>query len=278
MVDVFLMRHSGNPFHKNPFVRRVFESEPKEAHKKIRKIAAHYDKVVVMNGTHLGVKRVCDFLQGLDNVETMSRYTEELRPRNPELYFSTQELESVRTYGGGILFHPFSSSYREISRTIDFGIIGECSKYFDKVTVTYGGRPFIPDELDVLESKGVKVFWENRDFFNDERGYPVGKTLALVSLCAVGVHPWSGSLCMSAAFRKPYVVVTPSKTLRTSPSAHERDTKKEYIGLINKMKMADCLGFCAWCITDRVEIVLEAIERVKSKEAVLFDGGWEKIE
>ena len=289
-VDVFLMRHTGNPYHANPFIRKMFVEDKLEAAKKIKSVidGRLYDSILMPDNNCSGVQDAVGVIKDLKNVhlfkkQTVIRDDLEIPPwTKPEWYFTDKEYKYIEDLNlkDSILFHPLSSSVNEESRNIDFNLIIECSKKIENIVVLYGGgRKYLPiDDLKRMEAAGIRLLWEDYNCFNDGSGATLGKFLALTSQCRASVHAWSGSFTFSMGYNKPYVQLVPGNSIRQNSSAPYRDTNELYKQGMNRAKCYGALKPSAWCISDRPEIVLEAIERITEGKTVLYDKDWVNFE
>jgi len=191
----------------------------------------------------------------------------------PEWYFSERELKYVENLKNHVIFHPMSSDVTSVSRNISFDLIERYSNLQSEIVMVHGGRSYLPESLKELSGK-IKLLWEDFNCFEDEDGHPLGKLLALTSECKASVHGWSGSFTMSMGFNKPYVVVTPSDKIRNNSSAPYRDAKEQFLYQINRARNYGCLDHSAWCITDKAEIVSEAVNYVQEGKTGIFNKTW----
>jgi hypothetical protein len=286
-VDVFLMRHTGNPFHANPFIRKMFVEEKMKAAKEIRAvIESHsYNAVFIPEATTVGVGEVIEVTKDLKNVylfkssdQSQAVFDIEIPPKTkPEWYFTEKESEYIEDSNlkNSILFHPVSSSTYEKSRNISFDLIIECSKKLENVVVAHGGISHLPvDDLKRMEAAGIRLLWEDYNCFNDEYGHPLGKLLALVSQCQISIHGWSGSFTMPMGYNKPYIVVVPTNKIRQNRSVPYIDARKRLPCYLKKARAYGCLNPSAWCITEETAIIIEAINHVQAGKTEKFDEKW----
>jgi len=286
-IDVFLMQHTGNPFHANPFIRNMFVEEKMEAAKKIMPVIEgdSYDIVIVPDNTMAGMLHVKKVIKNVKNVyffKDISRSQVvsdlEIPPfTKPEWYFTEKEFKYIEDLKikNSVLFHPISSSVYEESRNIDFNLIIECSKKIKDIVVLYGGRKCLPIEsLKKMETAGIRLLWEDYNCFNDESGTALGKFLALTSQCQVSVHGWSGSFLMSAGYNKPYIFTVPGYKIRANPKAPYFGTKETYLSHISQADKFNSLNPSAWCITEETEVIIEAINYVLEGKTGIYDKTW----
>jgi len=287
-VDVFLMRYTGNPYHANPYVRKMFIEEIREASKKIRGIIekSFYDCVLIPDTTCDGTKEVIEVTKGMNNVhlfqgtdanQTISGL-ELPSLTKPEWYFTEKEFNYIEKLKltNSILIHPISSGVNEKSRNINFDLVIECSKKLEGVVVVYGGLKYLPiNDLKRMEDAGVKLLWEDYNCFNDESGTVLGKFFVLASLCRAGIHGWSGSFTLSMGYNKPYVMVAPGPGIRANSSSPYIDTKLLYEQGMHRAKRYKCLNPSIWAITDKADIIVEAIKHVLTGKTGTYDKEWE---
>jgi len=287
-VDVFLMRYSGNPYHANPYVGKTFIEERLEAYKKIKTVieSSFYDYVLIPETTCGGVKEVIEVTRGMNNIYLFKGADRsqiisglEVPPfAHPEWYYTEKEFKYIENLKlmNPILIHPISSDVRGESRNINFDLIIECSKKLEDVVVVYGGIKYLPiGDLKRLEEAGVRLLWEDYNCFNDESGAVLGKFFVLASQCRAGVHGWSGSFTLSMGYNKPYVMVVPGSGIKANSSAPYIDTKLLYEQGMHRAKRYKCLNPSIWAITDKADIIVEAIKHVLTGKTGTYDKEWE---
>jgi len=274
IVDVLLMKHSGNTFHESPYVRNTFVIHKLQAWSSAKKIIEDngYDEVFLMDSNHAGVSELKSAIMDMNNVKILEK-KECPKFGKPKLYFTDKELEYIRSKGfsGKVLFHPLSSAIKSKSRNIGAELIKKCSHRIENIVVAHGGHHRCKPPEGLYD---LNLFWEGFNYCDDENGTAIGKMFALVSECEVGVHGWSGSLCISVAFDKPYVVVSSEYILQSSPRSLSFNTVELYRKLMNKMKKIGCLGPSSWCITKDPSVVCEAIDFAKKGNIGIYDNGW----
>ncbi len=286
-VDVFLLKYTGNPFHANPFVKNMFIEDKMKAAEKIDVVIKKnsYDIILIPNNANAGVKDVIKVTKDFKNVRlfkgaSLSQIISDLEVpplTKPEWFFTEEESKYIKDsdLNGAILFHPVSSCTYEKSRNIDLNIIIECSKKLENIVVVYGGREFLPiDDLKRMEEAGTRLLWEDYNCFNDESGSVLGKFFALTSQSRASVHAWSGSATFSMGYNKPYVVVAPGYNIRGNPGAPYLDTKVLYKQGMGRAEVYGCLNPSVWCITDQVEIIVEAINHILAGKTGIYDKMW----
>lgn len=287
-VDVFLMEHTGNPFHANPFINKMFVEDKMEAKEKIGAVIENglYDIVLIPDNTCDGIKEVIEVTKDIKNVSlfkgaSKSQFVSGIEipvVTKPEWYFTKEEFKYVEEFKGAILFHPLCSDVHEKSRNIDFNLIIKCSERLEDVVVVYGGRKFLPiDDLKRMEASGIRLLWEDYNCFNDESGSALGKFIALTSLCRASVHAWSGSATLSMGYNKPYVMVVPGKKIRANGGSPYLQTSTLYKQSIHRARSYGCLEPSAWCVTTDVEIIVEAVNNVLTGKTWTFDQIWTSI-
>lgn len=289
-VDMFLMKYTGNPFHANPYVGKIFVEMAMEASKKIRGVIENsfYDYILIPNSTCGGVKEVIEATKDMDNVHLfqgagVSQIIKgvEIPPlTKPEWYFTEKEFKYIENLKmmNSILIHPLSSDVKEESRNMNFDLVIECSKKLEGVIVVYGGRKFLPiDDLKRMEDAGVRLLWEDYNCFNDESGTALGKFFALVSQCRAGVHGWSGSFTLSMGYNKPYVMVVPGYGIRANGSAPYVETNFLYKQGMQRAETYNCLNPSIWSITDKADIIVEAVNHALTGKTGTYDKKWEFI-
>lgn len=286
-IDVFLMFYTGNPFYANPFIQNIFSVHYMRAAVEIVSVinSHYYDMILIPETTAGGVREVIEATKDVKNVHVFKRRDQsqfvsglEIPPlTKPEWFYEDKEFKYVKNLkiNNSVLFHPLSSSVYEKSRNIDFNLIIECSKKLENIVVIYGGRKYLPiNDLKRMEAVGIRLLWEDYNCFNDESGTALGKFLALTSQCQVGIHAWSGSFTLSMGYNKPYVMVVPEYKIRANQAAPYKSTKKLYEQGIFRAKKYGCLIPSAWCITDKAEIIIEAVNHVLAKKTGNFDKTW----
>jgi hypothetical protein len=286
-IDVFLLKFTGNPFHANPFIRNIFIKNYMEAYKEIRAIIEghSYDIILIPNSTVGGMCDVIEVTKNMKNVLLFRGTPQsqlisdlEIPPlTKPEWYYTKNESEYIEKLNlkNSILFHPLSSDVNEKSRNIDFDLIIECSKKLNPIIVVYGGRKYLPmDNLEKIKAAGINLLWEDYNCFNDESGSALGKFLALTSHCQASVHAWSGSFTLSMGYNKPYVMVAPGYGIRANSASPYIDTKILYEEGIQRAAYYGCLNPSAWCITNKSEIIIEAVNHILLKKTCTFDKKW----
>lgn len=285
VVDVFLMLHTGNPFHANPYIRNIFIYDKMKAAQYIKEVLDKgiYDKILIPDNNCGGVQEVIRKAQDFKNVQLFTKKAHDFLPprTKPEWYFTENESKYIEDlkFKNAIVFHPLSSSVHEKSRNIDFDLIIKCSKNLGGIVVLYGGREYLPiEDLKRMEAAGIRLLWEGYNCFNDESGSALGKFLALTSQCRASVHAWSGSFTFSMGYNKPYVMVVPELKVKGNHASPFRDTKMLYEQSIRRARVYDCLNPSAWCITDKAEIIVEAIDIVGKGRTAIFNKEWKFID
>lgn len=285
VVDVFLMLHTGNPFHANPYIRNIFIYNKNKASQYIKEVSHKgvYDKILIPDNNCSGVQEVIRKVRGLKNVELFTKISHDFLPprTKPEWYFTESEMKYITDlkFKDAIVFHPLSSCTYEKSRNIDFDLIIKCSEKLGGIVVLYGGREYLPTEdLKRMEAAGIRLLWEGYNCFNDESGTALGKFLALTSQCRVSVHAWSGSINFSMGFNKPYVVVVPGGEIRANQASPYKDTKILYEQSMIRAAVYGCLNPSAWCITEEAEIIAEAIGVIEKGRTVMFNKEWKFVD
>lgn len=294
-IDVFLLKYTGNPFHANPHIGKMYVEERLTAYKKIGAVieSSSYDYVLIPNSTCGGVPEIIEETKSLKNVyifQGLNTWCSIIQTINqpisnldippltkPEWYFTREELKYVEDSNlkNSIVFHPLSSDLYGISRNISFDLIIECSGKFENVIVLYGGTKFLPvDDLKRLEAAGVRLLWEDYNCFNDESGSALGKFLALTSLCKISIHAWSGSFVMPLGFNKPYIINVSGDSIRANSSSPYIGTKGLFEQAISRSDTYGCLRPSAWCITDKAKDMIDAINYVQSGKTGIFDKEW----
>jgi hypothetical protein len=284
-LDVFLMKYTGNPFHANPFVRKLYTTpinNTKAAEELLNVINNYsYDFILVPNINCGGMAAVVKITENMKNVitgwprigtECVKNGLPAISLTNPEWHFTENELEYVKNLklDKFILFFPLCSDVREKTRNISFELIKDCAKHINIVVVN-GGRDYLPvDCLKDMEKVGINVIWEGYNCFNDKSGTTIGKFLALESQCQTSVHGYSGSICIAMGYNKPYVVVVPEDRIRNNSGTPYLETQKVFERQINAFKPRGSTSPNIWCMTDKAEIVLDAITRAQNGETIAF--------
>jgi len=289
-IDVFLMEFTGNPYHANPYIGKMFREGYMTSSKIIRSVIEEnsYDFVLIPNNACGGVKEVIEATNGLENIH-LFRGTSgtqivsglEVPPlTKPEWYYTEEEFKFIEDSNlmNSILFHPLSSSVTEPSRNINFNVVIECAKKLDNVVVVYGGRRFLPlDDLRRMEKAGVRLLWEDYNCFNDKSGTPLGKFFAIASQCRAGVHGWSGSFTLSMGYNKPYVMVAPGEGIRANSAEPYVDTKLLYEQGMDRARRYGCLNHSIWAITDKAEAIVGSVNHVLAGNTGTYNKEWQFI-
>lgn len=287
-VDVFLIRYTGNPFYKNPYVRNLFIVSYSEAPVEISKVVDRnkYDKIVILENSEGGFGIVINNIKHLDNVIVMKSSSikgDSFIPwySKPDFYFDDQELSFIKEnkLEDSVVFHPLSSSYNEDSRNISFSVIESCSKVLNNIVVTGGSRSssgnyYTPAGLENLNNFPIKVLWENYNCFDDDKGSVLGKTFALVSNCKVSIHAWGGSNTIAIAYNKPMIIVVPRETLRANNSSPYYNSEELFRAQRDYFLQIYLKNPNAWCITDKAEDILDAVNLVLSGKSGIFNKTW----
>lgn len=287
-VDVFLMRHTGNPFHANPYVKNMFiENKYEAVNKIISVINAHtYDVVLIPDNYCSGVQEVIKVTKNFKNVFPFKGHSKyrvsvsglDIPPlTKPEWYFTEKESKYIRDQKleNYILFHPLSSSIYEKTRNINFDLIIECSKKLENILVVYGGVKYLPVEtLNKMETFGIRLLWEDYNCFNDESGTALGKFLALTFMCQASIHAWSGSFTFPMGLNKPYVMVVPGYELRANKNSTFIKTVDSFKHGMQRAKNHGCLNPSIWCITEQVDIIISAVNYAIEGKTGIYDNTW----
>jgi hypothetical protein len=306
-IDIFLIKYTGNPFHINPYITNLFIMNGHYAGgdsiDMIEKMDLNNYDIILLPNIIFFEKEYPDFLRVLKSVKGFySGWSPQIPGiavppmTKPEFYFSDKELDYVnRHYNSeAILFFPLSSAIttagiKEETRTIHFDLIKDCAQHMGNVIMIHGGqrgssasRPqnknYLPiEELEKMESLGIKILYENYNCFDDESGTVLGKQLALVSRCSVSVHSYSGSICMSMGYNKPYVVIVPEENLRHNTSASYQSSLKCFEFYMKRADAFSCLKPSAWCITNKSNDIIDAINSVKQGKTGIFNKEWSSI-
>lgn len=292
VVDIFLLRFTGNPFYKNPYVRDTFVvSYPKVSEEITNVLNGHkYDKIIIIENSETGFGLVIPKIRGLENALIVN--SQDLRKEDclvpwyskPELYYSDQESKYITENGleNSIVFHPLSSSFTEnseYSRNIPFSVIEGCSKIMENVVMTGGchtadGKFFVPD--DIAKIRGPRLMWEGCNCFNDDTGSVLGKTFALVSKCKVSVHAFSGSNIIPMCYDKPMIIVAPDEKMKMG-SGPLHDTEKLFYVQRNYFLSIHLKAPDAWCITRKASDILDAVNLVLSGKSGFFHKTWKSF-
>jgi len=282
IVDVFLMLYTGNPFHKNPYIKNMFiSSNPaKDIDPFLEKDL--YDKIVIIDNTNKGLKDVIDKIRHLKNaliIKSLEIAKNDLIPpiAIPEWHFEPSELSYVNVNypKEGVIIHPFCSDFSEKSRNIDFALIDICSKYIRPIIMVHGGIAYTKPFLEEMEKKKrIKLLWEGYNCFNDNNGSAIGKLIALVSTCSVSIHGWSGSYLIPVGLNKPFIVIVPENKVRNNKSSPYHNTKDLFMSQINRLKKIGYEGPSAWCVTKNFNDIITAMNIVRQKKSCVYDGNW----
>jgi len=292
IVDVFLIRYTGNPFYKNPHVRNLFLVSYSAASNELSKVLENnYDKIAIMKNSESGFGIVIDKIRNLENAVIMThsdlKKPDSLIPwySKPDFYFDAQESDYVskNNLENSTVFHPLSSSYSEESRNIAFSVIEDCSKVMDKVVITGGcrdafGNYHTPDALERLKNSNIKLMWENYNCFDDDHGTVLGKTFALVSKCKISIHAWGGSNVIPIAYDKPLIIVVPRDTIRANSNSPYYNSEGLFMSQREYFLNIHLKSPNAWCITDKASDLLGAVDVVLSGRSGLFNKTWKFFE
>jgi len=296
-VDVFLMLYTGNPFHINPYIRNMFIAPSAQKMEMLNNVLEKhsYDKIIIIENSNDGVKEVIDRIKSLKesmllNSTEILRKTvldntkitpDDISPAlaTPEWNFSKSEIDFIQhNYPReSILFHPLCSSHAEESRNINFSLVEDCCKLLSNSVIVYGGYRTTIDfteKIKLIENNGIKILWENYNCFVDNEGSPIGKIMALVSTCKVSVHGYSGSFLLPVGYNKPMVMVVPKDKIRCNAAAPYFESSQLFLQHKNWIKNAGYTGCSAWCVTDKVEDIIEAINLVLSGKSGFFNKRW----
>ena len=293
VTDVFLMLYTGNPFHKNPYIRKICLSRQGKYAEDLSAMLSEfkYDKIVIINNSNTGVGEIIKLIENKGNaviLETWEVNSNDLTPPQmlPEWHYDKSELDYVlKNYSEkSVVFHPFCSSSSENSRNVDFELIKNCHKYMKSIVVAHGGVAIKSPELPQLENLGIKLLWEGYNCFNDDDGQAIGKLIALTSICDVSVHGWSGSFTIPMGLNKPFVMIVPGDSLRNNQSSPYKETKQVFWEELNYIRGQTGVigngykGCSAWCATNNFNVVITAINSVLDGKSVMYtDNKWISI-